>query len=356
MEKRGMSRGAVFWFFLAVFFLSIYLMGMLFWPFLSIIVLASVVTGVSTPVYRIFNKKTGEVFASFLTCMLISIALFIPAILCLGILSKETYDLYVSAKNVVLNEQIMSLLDGSEVLDQINHFLSRFNMEISPEDLNKTFSTVGTQAGLFLYKQIGAVASNMFSFIVSFCMMLLVIFFLLIDGEKLMEFIMDLSPLPLEDNEKLVQKFKDIAGAILIGNGLGGFIQGVAGGIVFALFGLKSPFLWGLIMGFLAFLPILGVGLVFIPASLYLLLHGRFFAAGFFIIFYILLSGGIEYIFKPKLVGKRVRMHTLLVLFSIIGGLKMFGLLGIIYGPLVVTGFLTLTNMYHSTYRKMIES
>ena len=109
-------------------------------------------------------------------------------------------------------------------------------------------------------------------------------------------------------------------------------------------------------MGFLAFLPILGVGLVFIPASLYLLLHGRFFAAGFFIIFYILLSGVKEYILKPKLVGKRVRMHTLLVLFSIIGGLKMFGLLGIIYGPLVITGFLTLTNMYHSTYKKMIES
>ncbi len=356
MEKKGMSRDAMFWFFLAVFFLSIYLMGMLFWPFLSIIVLAAVATGICTPVYRIFNKKTGDVFASFLTCMLIFIALFIPAILCLGILSKETYDLYVSAKNVVLDEQIMSLLDGSEVLDKINHFLSRFNMEISPEDLNKTFSTVGTKAGLFLYKQIGAIASNMVSFIVSFCMMLLVVFFLLIDGEKLMEFIMDLSPLPLEDNENLVQKFKDIAGAILIGNGLGGFIQGVAGGLVFALFGLKSPFLWGLIMGFLAFLPILGVGLVLVPASLYLLLHGRFFAAGFFIIFYILLSGGIEYIFKPKLVGKRVRMHTLLVFFSIIGGLKMFGILGIIYGPLVVTGFLTLTNMYHSTYRKMIES
>ncbi len=356
MEKRGMSRGAMFWFFLAVFFFSIYLLGMLFWPFLSIIVLAAVVTGICTPLYRLFNKKAGDILASFLTCMLIFIALFIPAILCLGILSKETYDLYVSAKNVVLDDQIMSLLDGSEVLDKINPFLSRFNMEISTEDLNKTFSAVGTQAGLFLYKQIGAIASNMFSFIVSFCMMLLVVFFLLIDGEKLMDFIIDLSPLPAEDNEKLVQKFKDIAGAILIGNGLGGFIQGVAGGGVFALFGLKSPFLWGLIMGFLAFLPILGVGLVFIPASLYLLLHGRFFAAGFFIIFYILLSGGIEYIFKPKLVGKRVRMHTLLVFFSIIGGLKMFGLLGIIYGPLVVTGFLTLTNMYHSTYRKMIES
>lgn len=75
----------------------------------------------------------------------------------------------------------------------------------------------------------------------------------------------------------------------------------------------------------------------------------------FFIIFYLILSAGIEYMFKPRLVGERVKMHTLLVFFSIIGGLKLFGILGIIYGPLVVTAFLTLTDIYHSSYQKMIE-
>jgi predicted PurR-regulated permease PerM len=67
-----------------------------------------------------------------------------------------------------------------------------------------------------------------------------------------------------------------------------------------------------------------------------------------------ILSGGIEYIFKPKIVGQRVKMHTLLVFFSIIGGLKMFGILGIIYGPLIVTAFLTLTDIYHASYQKLL--
>ena len=69
-----------------------------------------------------------------------------------------------------------------------------------------------------------------------------------------------------------------------------------------------------------------------------------------FILFYIVLSGGIEYLFKPRIVGQRVQMHTLLVFLSIIGGLNLFGILGIVYGPLVMTAFLTLTDIYHRNY------
>jgi predicted PurR-regulated permease PerM len=185
--------------------------------------------------------------------------------------------------------------------------------------------------------------------------MLLIAYYLLIDGNKLVSFIVDLSPLPDDQDEKLIQKFKDIARAVLVGNGLGGLIQGTLGGIVFSLFGFQSSFLWGVIMALLAFLPILGVGAVFIPAAIYLFIKGRIAAALFFIIFYIVLSGCIEYIFKPKLVGKRVKMHTLLVLLSIMGGLKLFGILGIIYGPLVVTAFLTLTDIYHASYQQLVN-
>jgi predicted PurR-regulated permease PerM len=197
--------------------------------------------------------------------------------------------------------------------------------------------------------------ANIFNFVVNFFFMLLIVFYLLIDSQRLVSFIVGLSPLPDDQDEKLIQKFKDMAGAILIGNGLGGLIQGTLGGIVFAFFGFRSPFLWGVIMALLAFLPIVGVGAVFLPAALYLILQGRLAAGIFFIIFYVVLSGSIEYLFKPKLVGKRVQMHTLLVFLSIIGGLKLFGILGIIYGPLVVTAFLTLTDIYESSYQRIVE-
>lgn len=350
------SYDIIFWFFLILFIASIAMLGWLIWPFISIIVLAAVVTGIFNPVYRFFliKDKINPPFASFLTCMLIFFVLFIPIVFFVGILSKEAFELYTTAKSAILNDQIKNLLANSKVLEKVNFLLSHFNIEFTGEELNKAISEIGKIVGLFLYEQARSIASNMFAFLVNFFLMLLVIYFLLIDNDRLISFITDLSPLPREQDEKLIQKFKDMAGAILIGNGLAGLIQGTLGGIVFMLFGFKSPFLWGVIMSLLAFLPILGIGAVFIPAAIYLFLTGCIASGIFFIIFYVILSGCIEYIFKPKLVGHRVKMHTLLVFFSIIGGLKLFGILGIIYGPLVVTAFLTLTDIYHASYQKMV--
>ena len=87
--------------------------------------------------------------------------------------------------------------------------------------------------------------------------------------------------MPDDQDEKLILKFKDMAGAVLIGNGLCGVIQGVIGGTVFYLFDLNSPFLLGVIMGLLAFLPILGIGLVFIPTALFLFLRATWWAVCF---------------------------------------------------------------------------
>ena len=349
-------RDIILWVFLIYFIISIFFLGWLLWPFVSTIILAAVVTGVFIPVYRYFNRKCKPSLASILTCIVIFFVIFIPIVSFVGILSKEAYDMYLMAKGAVLSDNIQNILEGSMVLEKANLFLSNFNINITGEELNKALSEVGRIVGLFLYEQARAITSNILQFLVNFFFMLLIIYYFLIDRHRLLSFVVDLSPLPDDQDEKLFQKFKDMAGAILIGNGLGGLIQGILGGTVFAVFGLKSPFLWGVIMGLMAFLPIVGIGIIFIPAAIYLFLVGRIAAGIFFIIFYVILSGSIEYIFKPRLVGQRVQMHTLLVFLSIIGGLKLFGILGIIYGPLIVTAFLTLTDIYKTSYQKLVES
>ncbi len=345
----------ILWFFLALFLVSAYLLGRLLWPFISVIILAAVVTSLFKPVYTFLNRKVRPSLSSFLTCTLIFFILFIPTVFFVGILSKEAYGLYLMGKGAVISDQIKHILETSKILGKINHYLLPFHLHITGEELNKGISELGKIVGLFLYQQASSIASNILNFFFYFFFMLLIIYYLLMDGEKLVSFIVDLSPLPSEQDEKLIQKFKDMAGAILIGNGLGGLIQGTAGGIVFSLFGIKSPFLWGVIMGLLAFVPIIGIGLVFIPAALYLIFSGRMPSGIFFIIFYLVLSIGVDNLIKPKLVGHRVKMHTLLVFFSIIGGLKLFGILGIIYGPLVTTAFLTLTDIYYTSYQKLVE-
>lgn len=360
----GRQRDLILWFFLALFIVSIVLLGRLLWPFVSIMVLGAVVTGLFTPVYRVISGKIRPPLASLVTCFLIFVILFVPIVFFVSVVSKEAYDLYLMAKGAVLSDKIQALLEGSRINSffEENEFLGRFkplldNLGFDPGggDIQRSLSEIAKKVGLVLYEQASAVASNVFSFLVNFFFMLLVTYYLLIDGDRLVSFIVDLSPLPQNQDEKLIQKFKDMAGAILVGNGLCGLIQGILGGAVFAFLGLKSPFLWGVIMALLAFLPIVGVGFVFVPAAVYLFLKGRIAAGVFIIVFYVLLSGGIEYVFKPKLVGNRVQMHTLLVFLSIMGGLKLFGILGIIYGPLIVTAFLTLTDIYYTSYQKLVE-
>jgi predicted PurR-regulated permease PerM len=348
-------RDMILWFFLALFLVSCFLLGWLLWPFLSVIVLATVITGIFNPIYRFVQRKLSPILSSLITCMIIFLVLFVPVSAFIGILANEAYDLYLTARDAVQGNPFKEVLENSKIIEKINHILSNFGIKITGEELNRGIAELGRAIGLFLYEQARSMTANIVSFIVNFFFMLIIVFYLLIDSHRLISFIVTLSPLPDDQDEQLIQKFKDMAGAILIGNGLGGIIQGTLGGGVFALFGFKSAFLWGVIMALMAFLPIVGIGAVFVPAAVYLFLQGRMAAGFFFIIFYILLSGGIEYLFKPKLVGKRVQMHTLLVFLSIIGGLKLFGILGIIYGPLVVTAFLTLTDIYESSYRRIVE-
>jgi predicted PurR-regulated permease PerM len=345
----------ILWFFLALFLISCFLLGWLLWPFISVIVLAIVITGVFNPVYRRLHGKFNATLSSLITCAIIFFVLFLPVSAFVGILANEAYDLYLTARDAVVSNPIKELIENSKIIDKINGILMNFGIKISGDELNRGVAELGRTVGLFLYQQARSMTANIVNFVVNFFFMLLIVFYLLIDSRRLVSFIVGLSPLPNEQDEKLIQKFKDMAGAILLGNGLGGLIQGTLGGIVFAFFGFRSPFLWGVIMALLAFLPIVGVGAVFLPAALYLILQGRMAAGIFFIVFYVVLSGGIEYLFKPKLVGKRVQMHTLLVFLSIIGGLKLFGILGIIYGPLVVTAFLTLTDIYESSYQGIVE-
>ena len=350
------SRNLILWVFLIYFTVSIVMLGWLLWPFVSTIILAATVTGTFNPVYYSLKRKLRPSFASLLTCIFIFVVLFIPILSFVGIVSAEAYDLYLMARDAVLGTQISSLLESSPLIDRVNLLLANFDIQFNVEQLNRWVTEIGKNVGLFLFDQTRYVTSNILKFIVNFFFMLLISFYLFIDQNRLLSFIFDLSPLPEEQDKKLFRKFKDMAGAVIIGNGICGLIQGILGGALFALFGLRSPFLWGVIMTLLAFLPIVGIGVVLIPAAGYLMLNGRIGAGIFFIVFYILLSGGVEYLFKPRLVGHRVQMHTLLVFLSIIGGLNLFGILGIIYGPLIGTAFLTLTDIYHSSYQQLVES
>jgi predicted PurR-regulated permease PerM len=344
------STQMIFKYFLIIFIVTIFFVGKLLWPFLSILVLGFVLAGTFYPVYDFFAKKTRPVVASLMTCGVIFLVVFVPLVFLIGALSKEAYGLYLMGTSAATNQDLKELFHNSHIMERIEGFLANYDIKLGAEYLNKGLSELGRSVGLFLYEQVSVIASNVLKFLVNLALMLLVIFFLLIDGKKLISFLIELSPLPDDQDRKLMDKFHEMASVVLIVNGISGVIQGCLGGVAFAIFGLSSPLLWGSIMAILAFFPIVGIGAVIVPASAYLFLKGRIGAGIFFVIFYVVVSSVIEYVIKPKLVGNKVRIHTLLVFISVLGGLKVFGILGIIYGPLVITAFLTLTDIYRSSY------
>ena len=349
------STQMIFRYFLVIFLITIFFVGKLLWPFVSILVLAFVLTGIFYPIYSFFVQKMRPALSSLVTCMIIFLVVFVPLVFLVGVLSKEAYGLYVMGTSTAISQDLRGLFQSSRIMEHIENVLANFDIKLGAEHLNNGLSELGRSVGLFLYEQVSAAASNVLQFVVNFALMLLVIFFLFIDGKKLIAFLVELSPLPDDQDRELMGKFHAMASVVLVVNGISGLIQGFLGGVVFAIFGLHSPFLWGFIMAILAFFPIVGIAVVFIPASVYLFLKGRIAAGIFFIIFYLVVSSVIEYVVKPKLVGNKVRMHTLLVFLSILGGLKVFGILGIIYGPLVITAFLTLTDIYRASYETYIR-
>lgn len=355
--EQNIFQRAVFFFFLTLFCISIFLVGKVIAPFFASLLLGIVIAGIFRPVFKKLDGFMPARVASVLTCLAVFFIVFIPVVFLVGILSREALGLYNLAKDAVFSNTLINLLESTRVLERINEFLTRANIhtQVSWRELVDPLTEVGKNLGFSLFQQAKFLTSNLLTLVFYFFLMLIVVFYMFMDGERFMQYLNDLSPLKEEHNRKLFEKFNDMSGAVLIGNGLGGLIQGVLGGALFWFLGLNSPFLWGVVMGFLAFLPIVGIGVVMLPVALFFLLKGSLGKCLFIVGIYAVLSWGIEYIFKPKLVGDRVSMHPLIVFFAIIGGLKIYGILGIIYGPLIATLFLTLSDIYFSTFQSMVE-
>ena len=340
-------------FFITVLLCSLALLLSLFWAYISAIVLALFIASVFYPLYfrvkRLFRDR--EISSSLFMTLFILLVLILPMGWFASTLSTEALDFYNTTRNTVSLNKIQQALESDSPLAQkIRKIGTMVGLEYSPETIKTLSATVGKKVGLFLYDQGRSMASNLFSFLVHFFLMMMTVYYLFRDGLRLKDYITQLLPVPRQQLEKVVETFQEMGKAIFIGNGLSGVVQGVLGGFGFYIFGINSPFLWGTVIAFLAFLPIIGASIVFLPATAILILQGKTSTGLGFLAYNICYSSIIEYLIKPKLIGQEMRMNSLLVFIGIIGGIKLFGILGIIYGPLIITIFLTLSEIYRQEY------
>jgi len=314
--------------------------------FLTDFVLAFILVGLS---YRPYERLRTQLKGRTLLAALLSTLVIAFGIV--GPVGAVIYSIGLDATKAMSRLPGLLAGGGEKIIQDALVRLREFGVFL-PKDLVIEWlsNTVGSLRQIFVSWG-GAILSNAVSGAVHLLIILVMVFYLLMDGQKLKLFLFDLSPLPDDEDAALVDTFKKVSRGVVVGNGLGSLVQGVLGGLAMAVAGLPSPVLWGGVMTFFAFLPLVGISVVVIPASIHLYLLGKQGPALAFFLFCTAQGFVVENVVKTKMMGSAMRMHDLLVFLSILGGLAAFGVVGLIYGPLIVMMFMTLSEMYQRRYR-----
>lgn len=345
--------------FVALFVASLAGLLTVLWPFLADFVLAWMAAALCSPLQRRLRTRwpgRPRAVAGVLTAV-VAVVVLIPVGFVGLSLSAEAAALYTSSLQVLSVQQLNAALFGDGWLAlRLRDAASALGASWTPELLLGWIGQASGAVASLVSAKVNAVLSNLLAAAMHFVLMLLIAFVSFTDGERLLRYVLATSPLDDDDEALLIQAFRDVAHAIFVGNGLGSLIQGVLGGIAFAVAGLPSPVLWGTVMTVFAFLPLVGISLVTLPATLVLVVQERYLAAALFLLFNALQGLFVENVVKTRLIGSHMRVHDLLIFLSIVGGLAQFGVLGLIYGPLLVALFTTLAELYHHRYKAMLLS
>jgi len=225
-----------------------------------------------------------------------------------------------------------------EVLDR-NFDMSQVNLKtLLLDNLRRLSVYIAGQGSKF----IKGLSTGLFKFF----LMTVALFFLFRDGERFMEKIKDLIPFSAKEREKILQRMVDMIHATIYGGIVVALVQGGLGGVGFWIVGLPAPLFWGAVMAFLSFIPIVGAFLVWVPAAIILFIQGSYLKAVILFIWGAVVISLSDNFIRPILISGRTQVHTLLLFFGILGGLKVFGFLGVIAGPLVITICLAIIDIY----------
>ncbi len=344
-----------------IFFITLFLVVSLFlWmlkPFFSTLVLSLILVGLCYPIYTKLLSlcRDHSWLASSLICLAIFLGIFVPLVFLITSLSVEVAEFYGYLRRELTVASLNQLISAhSDKVARLTDLLDSLGIDYNLTDMQNDIIRLSKEAGLWVYNWTRMLAGQVVNFSMHFVLLIIFVYFLLIDGLKVKKYLLALSPLPRNQEDLLLRKFNDMTLAMVVGNGMAAIVQGVLGGFGLAFFNIKSPLLWGTVMAIFAFIPFIGISVVFIPIGAYMLLVGEIGKGITFLISFGILSLIVEYLVKPKLVGDRVKIHILLIFISIFGGLATFGLLGIIFGPLITIAFLSLVEIYHQSYGKRL--
>jgi predicted PurR-regulated permease PerM len=318
-----------------------YLSYLVLRPFLAPLGWAIVFSIVFFPLYRfILNRIKWQSLAAAITVVVV-------CILILGPFSYFTYALTVELSNVSLEPVHMKGLAGilghpliKGATDRLLPFFDISQVQFQTS-LLKALSGFGKTLLEYLPGRLGDVAGAA----LHFCLMAFALFFFLRDAPQFLARTSQYMPFSATQQERLVRQVKDIVISTIYGGIVVAVVQGFIGAATFALLSVHSPILWGLAISISSFIPLVGSAIVWVPGVFLLLLKGFVLDALILLLVGIFGIGMVDYVLRPLIIRGRLRMPLLAIFFSVLGGIELFGLIGLVMGPLVLAVFISVVDI-----------
>lgn len=343
MKKRSHSK----YIFYALFIIVIIASFNIIKPYITSIISAFLLSFIFYPLYSKINKKVkSENLASALIILLIILIVFLPLTITVITITKQAQN-GISFAN--------SLFDQVQSIEpQENSFIASIFNQINGFGFGDGLAQIINKFITFIINQASSMILKVSMFALHFFLILFIIFYLLKQGPKLIDYVLDVLSMEYTHKEVLIKNIKDIIFAVIYGFFLTAVVQGALGALGFFIFGFSDPLFWGIMMMFAAIIPFVGTAIIWVPAviinaiinianqdSMAVIYSILFFLYGVFII------SGIDNLIKPKIIGDRAKIHPIVILLGVLGGIPTFGIIGIILGPLVLSILITFIKIYN---------
>lgn len=330
-------------YFVLFFLIGLVVLSLLIlWPHFSSLVLAFVLALVCFPIYKkILKVVRFKWLASFLTTFFVLAIILVPLAFLGKLVLSQAYQLYDLLNR---QEEVGGLDLVSFIKDKVNLFI--------PASWGRIDAAVYIKNALgWVVSNLGSIFSSIAQGIMAFVFSLFLLFYLLKDWDELEKIFVSYSPLSYNHTQIIFEKIRNSVNAVVRGSIVVAILQGIVTGFGFFLFGISNPALWGAVAMVAALVPTFGTSLVIIPAVLYLIFSDNLFNAIGLALWGALAVGLLDNFIGPQLVKQKAKVHPILVLLGVLGGVSIFGPMGFIVGPLIFALLFAMLDIYKSIWQ-----
>lgn len=329
-------------------FLVGYLMFTVMAPFFIPIFWAIVLVILFYPYYqwllRTVTRRPG--LASLIACLSIAVFLIVPLAVVGSLMAGEFLNIYNWAEGYLAEVASKAHKSPLFIYPLLEKYLGGF-IDVSTLNLKGIFAEIISALAAYAGESVQSFVKSLAEFFINLFLAFFTMYFLFKDGDKLFKIVKDLIPITEHHKDDIIEKNRGVISATMYGGVLVGVIQAALGGLAFWFLGIPAALLMSFVMFFMTFLPSVGSAIIWAPVAVYLMLTGQIAGGIGLVIWGVFVIGLVDNIMRPYIIGGKTNLHPLLLFFSIFGAVNVFGLIGIIAGPLILSIGQAMIEFYH---------